>query len=279
MGNLQKMGTGQGYLKAGFLGFPKSGKTYTAAKLALGTRKFFGAKGPVGFFDTEGGSEYVSGMIKKESGESIVGLRSRAFIDLMAVAQESETSGVSVLIVDSITHVWRELCDAYLQQVNERLANQKRSPRRRLEFQDWAAIKNQWSQWPDWFLNSKLHVIICGRAGFEWAFEDHEISATGETKKELVKTGVKMKVEAEFGFEPSLLVEMERIQNIENKTMAHRATVLGDRFGIVDGKSADNPDFDFFKPHIELLSKGSHAPIDTAVKSDFGIDEIGRAHV
>ena len=118
MGILQKLGTGQGYLKAGFLGFPKSGKTYTAAKLALGTRKFFGAKGPVGFFDTEGGSEYVSGMIKKESGESIVGLRSRAFIDLMAVAQECETSGVSVLIVDSITHVWRELCDPYLPHIN-----------------------------------------------------------------------------------------------------------------------------------------------------------------
>jgi hypothetical protein len=44
-------------------------------------------------------------------------------------------------------------------------------------------------------------VIICGRAGYEYDyFEDDE------GKKQLEKTGIKMKAETEMGFEPSLLV-------------------------------------------------------------------------
>ena len=51
---LQSLGKGQGYLKAGFLGFPKSGKTFTSFRLAFGVRKHFGLKGRIAMFDTEG---------------------------------------------------------------------------------------------------------------------------------------------------------------------------------------------------------------------------------
>jgi hypothetical protein len=89
-----------------------------------------------------------------------------------------------------------------------------------------------------------------------------------------------MRVEAEFGFEPSLLVEMERTQvpKAHQKggfTIHRTATVIGDRFGILDGKSAVDPGFDFFKPHVALLTPGAHAPVDTTVKTDTGADEEG----
>lgn len=282
MGMLKPLGKGQGYLKAGILGFAKAGKTYTATEIAIGIRAQMGATAPIAFFDTEGGSEYVATRVRKETGVDLVGARSRSLDDLITIAREAEAGGASVLIVDSITHVWRELCDAYLVQKNERMEkaakarNQKARRQWNLEFQDWNPIKATWARWTDWYLNSRIHVIICGRAGFEYA---QELNQETE-KKELVKTGTKMKVENEFGFEPSLLVEMERVplsasEKTKKSTMVNRATVIGDRFGQLTGKSCDNPKYAFFRAHIDLLTPGVHAPIDMSVKTDLGMDEEG----
>jgi hypothetical protein len=279
MGMLTALGTGQGYLKAGFLGFQKSGKTYTAAELAIGVRQFFKLPGPIAMFDTEGGAEYVAVRIKRETGLDLVGVRARAFDDMVAFGHECVQAGVAVAIVDSVTHTWRELCDAYLKQVNERRAlyakakGWKFTPQRTLEFQDWGTVKGLWNdRWTEFYLNSPLHLIICGRAGYEYDFEETE-----EGRKELVKTGVKMRTEGEFGFEPSLLVEMERTHVGEGRRakLGRLATVIGDRFGVLDGATCVNPTFKFFLPHVRLLKPGAHAPVDTAVKTDAGVDEEG----
>lgn len=275
MSFLQTMGAGQGFLKAGFLGFPKSGKTYTATLLSIGVRDFLKLDGPIAMFDTEGGSEYIAAMVKKGTGKDLVGIRSRSLDDLIGMGRECEEKGVSVLLADSMTHVWRELCDSYLKQINAQLKASRRAEKRRLEFQDWGPIKERWAKWTDFYLNSPLHIVICGRAGYEFDFEDR---ADG-TGKDLIKTGVKMKTESEFGFEPSLLVQMERVQAREGgklgKEFSHRATVLGDRFDVIDGKSEDDPTFDFFKPHVERLTPGAYAPIDTDAQTDFGINDDG----
>lgn len=273
---LVPLGTGQGHLKCGLLGFAKGGKTFTATTIALGVKSFFSLPGPIAYFDTESGAEYVVPRVKKETGQTPVGIKSRKFDDLMDIAHEADSGGVSVLIVDSITHVWRELMDSYLQQVNESLAAKNRPLRSRLEFQDWNPIKLKWSAWTDFYLNSALHIIICGRAGWDWDFEERD-DGTG---KDLVKTGIKMKTESEFGFEPSLLVEMERVQIKDahdrlTKRFVRRATVIGDRFGVLDGRSEDNPTFDFFRPHIELLTPGASNVVDTVSKSDLGITDTG----
>lgn len=279
MGILTKMGDGQGYLKAGFLGFAGSGKTHTALVLAVGLRKHLGLTGPIAMFDTEGGSEYWGPRIKEATGLDLIGVRSRALSDLMAAGAECEASGVSVLVVDSITHVWREVQQSYLDQMNRLLKIKGREPRTRLEFQDHAKIQERWSVWPDFYLNSKLHIAIAGRAGYEWDFEE-KTDERGNIHKELVKTGTKMKVQNEFGFEPSLLVEMERIQIRDEdgkltKAFVRRATVLKDRFAILDGATCDNPGYEFFKPFVDQLVPGAHAPVDTALKTDYGMDEEG----
>lgn len=274
MSLLNKMGTGQGYLKGGFFGFPKSGKTWTSALLAIGIRRQFGIKGPIAMFDTEGGGEYIAPMVKRETGLDLVGHRSRSLDDLVSMAKEAETDGL-VLIADSMTHVWRETCDSYLKQVNKARESAKRSQQRRLEFQDWGPIKAKWATWTDVYLNGRMHVIICGRAGYEYDFEDRD-DGTG---KDLIKTGIKMKTESEFGFEPSLLVEMERVQRMDGKDLGkgfvHRATIIGDRFNVIDGQSCDDPAYEFFKPHADCLTPGAHAPIDTETNSDFGIGDDG----
>lgn len=265
MGLLQALGNDQGYLKAGFLGFPKSGKTYTASILAAGTRNMM-STGPIAFFDTEGGSSYVASLLRDLSGVDPVALRSRSFDHLMAVGKECLESGIEVLLVDSITHVWRDVCESYLKERNDYLKRKGWRLQDGLEFQDWGVVKRKWQEWTDFYLNSPLHIVICGRAGFEYEFQDND-----RGKKELVKTGTKMKAESEFGFEPSLLVEMER--DASGDGIKHVATVIGDRFDAIDGQTCSDPTFDFFRPHVERLVPGKHAEIDIEARTRFGIDD------
>lgn len=274
MSVLQTLGTGQGYLKAGFLGFPKSGKTYTATQLLCGVRKQLGLDGPLVMFDTEGGSEYIAPLVKRLTGLDLIGLRSRSFSDLMDAAHECETIGAAGFLIDSITHPWRELCDSYLARINEVLVAKGKEKRTKLELADWNPLKQRWAPWTEWYLNSKMHNAVCGRAGDIWEREENE--QTG--KMELVKTGVKMKTEGEFGFEPSLLVMMEAHQTQNGaRRIIHRATIMGDRFSVLDGAECDNPGYDFFKPHVDLLIPGAYAPIDTDLKTDHEITGEGEA--
>lgn len=286
--------TAAGYLKAGFLGFAGSGKTITASLLAAAAREILGQTGPIAFFDTESGAAYIKGHLQTLSGQKPLIKRARSFDDLMTFGRACVEAGVSVAIVDSITHVWRELCDSYLTQKNEARRAAGRAPQKRLEFEDWNVIKPRWAYWTDLYVNSPLSMIICGRAGWEYEMERNE--ETG--RKELNKVGIKMKTEGEFGFEPSLLVEMEVQQALRGGStvpdISRRATVLKDRFTVLDGKCMefDSIAFDeaglqkaytsvkrFFSPHLSLLVPGGANRIETGKQSVFDIDETGEARM
>jgi hypothetical protein len=274
---LQPLGESVGYLKAGFMGGAGSGKTYTATVLAAGVREFFGDSSPLAFFDTETGSSYISPLIEKLTGRKPVGTRSRSFDTLMRMAEQIERAKIGVWLIDSVTHIWREVCDSYLRQLNESRVSSGKKPFTRLEFQHWAAIKERWQQWTDWYINSPVHVVICGRIGdvWEWVKDDE----TG--RRELMSTGVKMKVEGEFGYEPALLVEMEQIQWQEGDITRiwHRATVLKDKFSKMNGAvSKGDPPFDFFLPHVEELKPGEpRATVDLKDHTKHVIVEDGNA--
>lgn len=221
MGLLKPARNTQGFVKAGLLGFPASGKTYTASLAAIGIVKQLGTQKPVAFFDTESGSDYLLPMFQAE-GVEVVAHKGRAFADLLTVGREA-SDGCSVLIVDSITHVWRELCDSY----------KKRFNTNKLKFHHWDAIKGEWRRWTDLYLNAPLHIIVCGRAGYEYEFQKDD-----EGNDELMKTGTKMRVESEFGFEPSLLIEAIReAKGTEaGAGWRHRMVVLKDRTNQIHGK-------------------------------------------
>ena len=233
------------FLKAGFMGFAGSGKTYTASELMIGVVRMatvgeaVAAPKPAFFIDTETGSDWVAPRFKA-AGVPLVVARTRSFADLLTAVNEAEAGG-SGLIIDSISHFWRELCDSYA----------KKKGRDRLQFQDWAWLKKTWGEFTDAFINSQLHIILCGRAGFEYDyFEDDD------GKKELQKTGIKMKAETEMGYEPSLLVLMERTLDMATKKTVRTATVLKDRSTSLDGGQFQNPTFADFKPHVEFLNLG-----------------------
>src|SRR5260370_539111 len=211
----------------------------------IGLYKYMQSKGidctskPVAFFDTETGSDWLIPDFA-QAGVPLIVAKRRSFADLLAVMKEAE-AGASVLIIDSITHPWRELCESYM----------RKKQRTFLGMDDWGYLKGEhgWAKFTDLFVNSKLHIIMCGRAGYE--FEDYK---DDNGKRQIEKVGTKMKTEGETGFEPSLLVLMEQVEDLRTGKVKHRATVQKDRSTLLDGEQIDNPDFKDFLPHIERLN-------------------------
>ena len=274
------------FFKCGILGFPGSGKTYTASLLAIGICKAV-KNNKIAYFDTETGSDFLLPKLKQEDIE-VFQVKSRSFNDILEVIKECEQENIAVLIIDSITHVWRDLCESYDKKLNRK---------GRLQFQDWAIIKGEWKQYTDYFVNSKIHIIVCGRAGYEYDFDFNE-----DGTKDLIKTATKMKVETEFAFEPSLVIEMERTSETKEELKEHlgktdkkskeakqthkpqtgskwihRAYVLKDRTDTMNGEIFDYPTFDNFLPHFKALNiGGEHLGVDTSRTSEDRFDKEGK---
>lgn len=246
MSIFQKATNTQAKLKAGLMGFAGDGKTYTASTLAIGLVELMRQRGlpdgdkPVMFIDTETGSDWVKPRFDA-AGIDLLTAKTRAFVDLLAALREAETAG-AVIIIDSITHFWRELTETYAE---------RRGRKKGLEFQDWAYLKAEWGKFTDLFVNSNCHAILCGRAGYEYDFFEN---AAG--KKELQKTGVKMKAETETGYEPSILILMEKCRDMATNEVWREAHILKDRSTRLDGKTIRNPSFADFMPHVDFLNLG-----------------------
>lgn len=257
----------QAYAKIGLMGFAGSGKTFTAINIAIGLLELMNERGvsgkdnPVYFLDTETGSDWVEPHVRN-AGYSMRVAKTRAFADLVPAIEESEKEG-SILIIDSITHFWKELTESYAR---------KRNRRNGLQFQDWAWLKESWGRFTDEYVNSNIHIIMCGRAGYEYDYFENESG-----KKELEKTGIKMKAETETGYEPSLLILMEKQIDMETKKTYRTATVLKDRADLIDGQVFRNPSFSDFYPHFNFLNLGGkQLGVDTSRNSEGIIDPNGK---
>jgi AAA domain len=250
MGLLKPAANTSAYLKAGIQGFAGSGKSRTAAEIAIGLHKFIQSKKPIAFIDTETGSDFVLPFFK-DAGIELVTLKSRSFVDLLDVTKEAEISS-DIIIYDSITHFWEELVKAY----------ENKREKKKLRVWDWGPIKKEWRQFTDLYLTSKIHSIMCGRSG--WVYGDKEDE---EGVLETHRVGTKMKVETDMGYEPSLLIEME-IKRTSDSTpigskFVNQAWILKDRFDKIQGKCFPFPKFIDFLPHIKLLNLGGdHVAFD-----------------
>lgn len=258
------------FAKVGLLGFAGSGKTRTATEIAVGLHKAIGSQRPILFIDTEIGSDWVLPIFKEHDIKLLVS-KTRAFKDLAAGLKEAP-SVADILIIDSVSHFWTDIVESY----------KKRRNVNRLSFQDWGILKPMWfDDFSTPFVTSPLHIIVAGRAGFEYDYFEGD-----DGKMELYKTGTKMKAEGEFGFEPSLLIEMERIKNpeatetyreaktkdakmkaakqiMQEREFVRKATVLKDRSDIMDGKIFYNPTYSDFAPHWAAINiGGEHKPLE-----------------
>ena len=259
------------HLKCGVLGFAGAGKSFTSMHIAIGLMKQMKTKKPLFFLDSERGSQWFielcqQAKIKYETHES------RAFVDLMNAVDEAEKHA-AMLIVDSISHFWVELVDAYKEQ------KRKKTGKKFLSINDWQQIKPEWARFTDRFLYSRVHIIIAGRA---------QIVLTEDEDEKLKATDVRMKAEKETGFEPHLLIDMTRETNPRTKKVTRVMTVLKDRNPAggttLDGKqfkftAADgvkmlktNKVFEVISPHVSRLNIGAGG--DESAKADSSSEEL-----
>jgi hypothetical protein len=262
-------------LKALFMGGPGSGKTWTACEVAIGlvgTMREAGlpqASKPVYFLDSDGGSDWVIARFRK-AGIKLRVAKTKSFADLLPCILDAEKNG-SVLIIDGVSSFADEFEATY---------TVKKKRDRGLEFADHAYLKREWRQkFVEPFLNAELHVIACGRAGFEYDTYTDEMG-----KKQIEKAGVKVKAIDNFTYEPSLVVLMENMpsetagaKSKRTRSVSHRATVLKDRRAdekTLNGKTFPNPTYKTFLPHIAALSLGEqgHSGVDTSRTSSHIIE-------
>lgn len=254
MSMLKKATNKMAYAKVGIYGDQGSGKSRTAAEIAIGLVKRQKLEKPIGIFDTEPGWGWLLPIIEKAGLPTpYLNDESRAFKDLMAWIDEAKKE-CSVLIVDSVTHLWRDLQESCLARLNETRKQYNKRPYASLEFQHWGPIKRQWAEFTDEYLTSKVHFIICGRAGSIYEYQDKD---DGSGKKELITVGTKMATEKEMGYEPSLLLEM--FKDLDDGRIINTALVQKDRADKLNGKLITFPNFEKLRPHFDMLAtNGEH---------------------
>lgn len=247
---LRKATNRHAYAKIGIYGTAGAGKTFTASQIAIGLHKAIKSTKPVAIFDTEPAFGFVLPKFEKAGIEVLIQDESRAFVDLMTFMDEAEAVS-DIVIIDSITHVWRDLQGSFMAQINKRLKARNKPPIAALEFHHWKPIKDEWARFSDRFLSSKLHIILCGRAGTIYEYQE---KSDGSGKRELISTGHKMATEKELGHEPSLLIEMVREQR-DGKTY-NVAVVEKDRSDNLNGDEIPRPTYESFKPFFDALNLG-----------------------
>lgn len=240
----------QSFAKIGLYGSPGSGKTRTSTEIAIGLHKKIGSVKPIAIFDTEPAFGFMLPLFNKAGIEILISDESRALVDLMTFMDEAEAIS-DIVIIDSISHVWRDAQDSFLTRVNKTRKANGRKALASLEFQHWKPIKAAWAAFTDRFLSSKMHVIICGRAGQVYEYQDKD---DGSGKKELISTGSRMATEKELGYEPSLLIEM--ISDREDGKITNVALVQKDRSDTINGKEIRMPKYSDFESHFKALNLG-----------------------
>lgn len=249
----KKLENNRPFLKLALEGFAGDGKSFTASEIATGVHKLIGSKKPIAIFDTEKAFKALKWKFDAAGIEIMHEEDERSLSALNQAIKWCEDGNADILIIDSITHVWEEFLRAYMNRPDK---NGHPVKRNRLEFQDWGILKPQWKElFSTPFVMAKCHIIFTGRAGYEYSDEKNE--ETG--KREIYKSGIKMKAETETAFEPDILVLMQKVTDLisEKKSIYREAMVVKDRTTQIDGKTFKNPTFDDFYPAIKVLLDGT----------------------
>lgn len=229
------------YLKAAAEGAAGTGKTWTMALIAVGLYKRIKSEKPIVIFDSEEAAKFLKNLFAENDIPAIV-KNSQTLSDLAKTIDYCHEGNSDILIIDSMTPVYEGFLDAF-----------RLKKGRPIQFNDWSEIKPIWRrEFRHRYVTAKCHALFTGREGYTYEYQTNE--DTG--KRELVKTGVKMKAEGDTAYEPDLLIRMERFEKIldgEKKDIWREATVIKGRGGLVDGGVFRNPTYENFEPMVEYL--------------------------
>lgn len=232
------------FIKASFGGFAGSGKSQTASEFTAGVYKDFGCTKPILIIDNERGSRYLEPFFKERGIKALV-KNTTHLADVLQAFQFLQDNEIDFIFIDSLTKVWYQYVRDYRKNHNGR----------RMSLQDWGVIIPEWQEkFSDKMVDIKGNIVFTGRGGFEYDLE--EIEENGKTKKQFVRSGVKMKLQGETQFETDINVWMETREEIDGSRVVRQwreALIMKDRSRTIDGKVFENPTYTHFKPAINFL--------------------------
>ncbi len=151
-------------LRIGLAGTSGSGKTYSALLLASGLTSW----DKIGVIDTENGS---ADLYENLGAYKVLPIEApftpEKYIDAL---KSAESIGLEVVIIDSVTHVWKG--EGGLLEFNTKLGG---------KFQDWAKTTPRYQAFLQGILQSKLHVITTVRKKTAYAM----VQENGKSKVDL----------------------------------------------------------------------------------------------
>src|SRR6266480_3085985 len=135
-------------------GPPRSGKTYTALRVARG---MVGPKGRIGVLDTESGRARLYS--DKLPGGFVVGELTPPYTPrrYLEAIEEFLAYGVDILVVDSFSHCW-EGPGGVLEMADQAEEHGKKG------LMKWLMPKRDYKKLVSFLLSTRLHMILCSRA-------------------------------------------------------------------------------------------------------------------
>jgi hypothetical protein len=168
-------------LLIGIAGCSGSGKTLSALRVARGLAG--GDDGKIAFIDTEAGRalHYAPSPNEAPSGATFGFAHaplSEPFTpeSYLALIEEAEKSGYSVIVIDSFSHVWNG--DGGLQDIQEaeldKLAGDEAWKREKMGISAWKGPKTRHKRMVSRLLQCRAHLVICMRAEDKMRIEQAE---------------------------------------------------------------------------------------------------------
>jgi hypothetical protein len=149
--------------------------------------------------------------------------------------QEAYKAGYKVLVIDSLSHAWRELTDEV-----DRITQASRSQN---SFLSWGKVSPKQKRLVDAILNFPGHIIATMRSKTEWVIGQ---GRNGKNVPE--KMGLAPEQGKGIEYEFDLLVEMNQ---------EHQAVVTKDRTGMFQDATIEKPGEDFGIQLYDWLSSGT----------------------
>lgn len=222
------------YSRCALFGPSGSGKTMTALRIAKGIAEKMGCS--VAVIDTEARS--ASKYADRFSFE-VDNLQKKTIEHYLTSINEAKEAGRKVLIIDSLSHAWRELTEEV-----DRIT--QASPSKN-SFYSWGKVGPKQKRLIDAILNYPGHIIVTMRSKTEWV-----IGTGDDGKLAIEKLGLAPEQGKGIEYEFDLLLELK--QN-------HHAVVTKDRTGKFQDQMIEKPGEDFGVALYDWLAEGTASPV------------------
>jgi len=222
------------YLRCALFGPSGSGKTMSALRMAKGIAEKMGV--PFAVIDTEARSatKYADRFNFK-----VDNLKEKTIDHYLASMEEAAKAGYKVLVIDSLSHAWRETTEEV-----DRITLASVSKNNVLS---WAKVNPKQKRFIDAILNYPGHIIVTMRSKTEWVIG---VGKDGKTIPQKIGLAPEQGKGIEYEFD--LLLELN--QN-------HCATITKDHTGKYQDATIEKPDEEFGVALYDWLNEGTACPV------------------